>query len=187
MVQDFSTRIATGLAITSGTILTPDQYRLTADASTNRVFGGAVTLSIPHGSRDLGVGSPLYVRMRVTEDFDQANTTVDVVPTVSPVTSITDTFAIEHYRARLLGAALRVGATWHFPLRPISASEALDPVTAVPLWPLQLGYIGVKFIVTGTAFTLGKVQVDITPHVSPDGTLNILGAVIPPKLPVAAW
>lgn len=188
MVQDFSTRIATNLAITSGTILTPDQYRLTAEDTTTRLVSG-VPLAVPDGSRDIGVGTgQLYMRVRVTEAFgtDPA-TLLDIVPVVSPTTNLVDSNAIEHYRSRLAGAVLRVGSTFHFPLRPISLSEAIDTAVLTPLWPTQLQYIGCKFIVTGTAFSTGRVQVDITPHVSPDAITNFLGTVIHPRVPNAGW
>ena len=186
MVQDFSTRIATNLAITTGTILTPDQYRLTAEDTTSRLVSG-VLLNVPDGSRDIGVGGPLYMRVRVTETFDQLATLLDIVPVVSPTTNLADANAIEHYRMRLAGAVLRVGNTWHCPLRPISLAEAIDTAILTPLWPTQLQYIGCKFIVTGTAFATGRVQVDITPHVAPDAVTNALGATIHPRLPNAGW
>ena len=58
-----------------------------------------------------------------------------------------------------------------------------------PLWPTQLQYIGVKFIVSGIppAFGAGKVTVDITPHHSPDAVTNALGATIHPRVPNAGW
>jgi hypothetical protein len=188
MVQDFSTRIATNLAITSGTILTPDQYRLTAEDTTSRLVSG-VLLNVPDGSRDIGVGGPLYMRVRVTEAFDQLSSILDIIPVVSPTTNLADTNAIEHYRMRLAGAVLRVGNTWHCPLRPISLAEAIDNSLATPLWPTQLQFIGCKFIVTPNPsnFTTGRVTVDITPHVSPDAVTNVLGATIHPRLPNAGW
>jgi hypothetical protein len=189
MVQNLSTRIATDLAITSGTILTPDQYRLTAVETTRRLISG-VPLDVPDGSRDIGIGSqPLYIRVRVTETFDQLTTTLEIVPVISPTTNLADANALEMYRARFGGALFRVGNTWHFPLRPISLAEAIDQTLLTPLWPTQLQYIGVKFIVSGipAAFGAGKVTVDITPHHSPDAVTNALGATIHPRVPNAGW
>lgn len=186
MVQNQQTRIATDLAITSGTILTPDQYRLTGVTTVPMMVSG-VLLNVPMGLRDLGVGdNQLFLRVRVTENFDQLATTVTITPVVSPTTNLADADAIEHYSKALAGALLRVGATWHFPLRPISTSEALTAALA-PIWPTQLQYIGAKFVVTGTAFGAGKVTCDITPHMSPDGDATILGAKLPPKMSAAGW
>lgn len=183
MVQNQQTRLCTEFAITSGTSQTPDQYRLTVDRTQRGAFG----LSTNEGARDIGVGSPLYLRFRVTESFNQPASTLNVVPTIASTVDMTAPINIEHYRAPLSGAALIAGSTWHFPLRPLSAAEVLDPATGAPIWPIPLSFIGCKFIVTGTAFTTGRVTCDITPHVSPDAIVNILGATIPPKMPVAGW
>ena len=184
MVQNLQTRLCTDLAITSGTSQTTDQYYLGAQTRTRPGPSGLTTLE---GLRDIGVGAPLYLRFRITESFDQPASTLDVVPTIASTVDMTAPISIEHYRARLSGAALIAGSTWHFPLRPLSAAEVLDPGTGTPIWPLPLAFIGCKFIVTGTAFGSGKVTCDITPHVSPDAIVNILGKIIPVKMPLAGW
>lgn len=185
MVQDFSTRIATNLAITSGTILTPDQYQLTAVRTRPTLVSG-VLLNVFEGVRDLGVGTDLFLRVRVTENFDQLATLVDVVPVYSPTTNLADADSIECYRARHPGAILRVGATFHYPLRPLSTSESVN-AGLTPIYPTQMQYIGARFIVSGAAFATGRVQVDITRHVSPDGDATVLGAKLTPKTPLAGW
>jgi len=188
MVQNQSTRIATNLAITSGTILTPDQYQLTASRTQPTRIAGAI-VSVFEGVRDLGAcADPLFARVRVTQNFDQLATILEVVPVYSPTTNLADADAIECYRARHPGAILRVGATFHYPLRPLSIAECLTAGLA-PIYPTQFQYVGVKFIVTGTAFAAGQVQVDITPHVAPDGTgtTTVLGATLPAKMPLTSW
>ncbi len=186
MVQNFQTRLATNLAITSGTILTPDQYQLTATRTQPTLFSGSL-LNVPEGSRDIGVGdSQLYMRVRITENFDQAGTLLEIIPVYSPTTDLGDALALDMYRARFPGGLLRANLTLHLPLRPISAGEALNGI-GTPIWPTQLQYVGCKFIVSGTAFATGRVQVDITPHVSPDATTTLFGVTIHPKLPLAGW
>lgn len=189
MVQNQSTRIATNLAITSGTILTPDQYQLTASTRTQPTRVAGSLLNIPEGVRDIGGGSgPLYVRVRVTQNFDQLATLLDVVPVYSPTTNLADADSVECYRARHPGAVLRAGNTFHYPLRPLSIAECLSSLLT-PIHPTQFQFVGVRFIVTGTAFATGQVTVDITPHIAPDGTgiATALGATLPAKMPLAAW
>ena len=53
--------------------------------------------------------------------------------------------------------------------------------------PRSETHISTKFILTGDDFTTGKVTCDITDHVAPDAHLNILGAKIPPRMPLAGW
>lgn len=185
MVQNFQQRLCTEQAITTGTSYSTDQYGLAAIATKKGPYG----LAIPTGSRDIGIGQPLYVRCRVTEAFDQVATTLSVCPMIGAGTDMSVAESIEMCRVNLLGALLAVGATWHIPLRPISMAEAIDVAgaTLAPTWPLALGYIGCKFIVTGTAFSTGKVTVDITDHVAPEAHLNILGAKIFDRTPLAGW
>ena len=184
MVQNLQTRLCTDLAITSGTSQTTDQYYLGA---LTRTRPGPYGLDTVEGTRDIGVGQQLYLRFRITESFDQPASTLDVVPTIASTVDMTAPISIEHYRARLIGSALVAGATWHFPLRPISTSEALTAALA-PIWPTQMQYIGAKFVVAGgPAFTAGKVTCDITPHMSPDGDTTFLGAKLPPKMSAAGW
>lgn len=183
MVQNEQTFLCKDFAITTGTSQTPNQYSLTQSTRSRPGQFGLTTLE---GARDVGIGR-LYLRVHVTQSFDQAATTLDVVPTVAGTVDMTTGITVEHYRARLVGVALQQGAVWHLPLRPISAAEVLDPITGAPIWPIPLAYIGVKFIVTGTAFSSGKVTCCITSHVSPDAYVSPGSFLIPPKIPLAGF
>lgn len=187
MVQNEQGYLCRELAITSGTSQTTNQYMLT---QATRTRPGPYGLSTLEGSRDIGMDR-LYLRVAVTESFNETATTLDVVPTIASTNNMLEAYptsiSIEHYRARLIGAALRRGAVWHFPLRPISAAEVLDEGTGAPIWPTPLAFIGAKFIVTGTAFGSGKVTCNITPYVSPDAFQSIGTQLIPPKIPLAGW
>lgn len=183
MVQQEQLYLCKDFAITSGTSQGTSQYSL---AQLTRQRPGPFGLATFEGTRDPGMAR-LFIRCMVTASFDQTTTTLDVVPTIADTSNMTAGFNIEQYRARLVGAALQRGAVWHFPLRPISAAEVLDPGTGAPIWPIPLGFIGVKFIVTGTAFAAGSVTCCITDHVSPDAYASISSLLIPPKIPLAGF
>ena len=184
MVQNFQQRLCTNQAITTGTSQTADQYQLTGSG---RSRPGSYGVATAEGARDIGGGSePLFLRFRVTESFNQANTLLEVVPTIASTIDMTAADAIEYHRKRILGVLLIAGATWHLPLGPLSAAEVLAS-NGLPIWPIPLAFIGAKFIVTGTAFSTGRVTCDITTHIAPDALVGPTGAIIPPKIPIAGW
>lgn len=161
MIQDYNTQVSRAQAITTGTILGTDQFDLRPIA------------------RDVAIGEPLYMHMEVNTSFDQLLTTMRMQVVMSPTTNMSDTDAVVVCQSDdILGAYLIAGAHFYIPIANASLARALN-ISFATIWPGIGTYLGVKYVVTGTAFTAGTVTTNVTRDIGPQGRITVLSGAIP--------
>lgn len=161
MIQDYNTQLSAAQAITTGTVLGTNQIDLRPIA------------------RDVGIGEPLYMHMEVNTSFNELLTTLRMQVVVSPTTNMSDTDAVIVCQSDdILGAYLIAGSHFYIPIANVSLARALNSSFAT-IWPGVGTYLGVKYVVTGTAFAAGTVTTNVTREVGPQGRITVLGGAIP--------
>jgi hypothetical protein len=158
MIQDYNTQVSRAQAITTGTILGTDQVDL------RPVY------------RDVGIGEPLYMHMEVNTTFDQVLSAMRMQVVMSPNANMSDADAVIVCQSEdILGIYLIAGAHFYIPIANASMSRALN-VSGASIWPGIGNFLGVRYIVTGTAFGAGAVTTNVTREVGPQG--RVISAVL---------